>query len=110
MSFGAATGHDFYLTNCVGPLSVHVDRTSGAVPTANNPTPEVCAAQITAQTSTAELVLPVVNGLTFCLLTNKADAVAQNNPQRIAIVEVTDIAADNTVTLAVSTYRVPTTS
>jgi len=110
MSFGTATGHDFYLTNCVGPLSVHVDRTSGAVPTANNPTPEVCSAQITAQTSTAELVLPVVNGLTFCLLTNKADAVAQNNPQRIAIVEVTDIAADNTVTLAVSTYRVPTTS
>ena len=70
----------------------------------------MCAAQITAQTSTAELVLPVINGLTFCLLTNKADAVAQNNPQRIAIVEVTDIAADNTVTLAVSTYRVPTTS
>jgi hypothetical protein len=107
MSVGDLNGHEFYVSNCVGPLSVHVDRTSGAVPATNNPTPELCASQITADTTNAELVMPVINGLTFCLLTNKQDAAQQGLPQRLAIVEVTNVAPDNSIQIAVSTYRVP---
>jgi hypothetical protein len=107
MSVGDLAGHEFYLSNCVGPLSLHVDRTSGAVPTANNPTPELCASQITADTSKTELVMPVINGLTFCLLTNKQDAAQQGLPQRLAIVEVTNVGPDNSIQVAVTTYRVP---
>ena len=44
--------------------------------------------------------------MTFCLLTNKADANSQNLPQRLAIVEVRDVAVDRTVTIAVSTFRI----
>jgi hypothetical protein len=109
MTVGAAAGHEFYITNCVGPLSVHVDRTAGAVTTTSNPTPEVCAAQITGDTASAELVLPVTDGLTFCLVTNRTDAVQQSIPQRIAILQITDVAADNAVTFSVSTYRLPAT-
>jgi hypothetical protein len=107
MSVGDLNGHEFYLSSCVGPLSLHVDRTSGAVPTTNNPTPELCASQITADTSTRELVMPVINGLTFCLLTNKQDAAQQGLPQRLAIVEVTNVGSDNSLQVAVTTYRVP---
>jgi hypothetical protein len=107
MVVGDLAGHEFYISNCVGPLSVHVDRTSGAVPTTTNPTPELCASQITSDTVTNELIMPVINGLTFCLLTNKADAAQQSLPQRLAIVEVTGVGADNSIQLVVSTWRVP---
>ena len=107
MAVGDLNGHEFYVSNCVGPLSVHVDRTSGAVPTTNNPTPELCASQITSDTSNSELVMPVINGLTFCLLTNKQDAAQQGLPQRLAIVEVTSVGPDNSLQIAVTTYRVP---
>ena len=103
MTIGDLSGHEFYLSNCVGPLSLHVDRTAGAVPTTTNPTPELCASQITAETATTELIMPVINGLTFCLLTNKADAAQQSLPQRLAIVEVVGVGPDNSVQLVVST-------
>jgi hypothetical protein len=107
MAVGDQSGHEFYSSNCVGPLSLHVDRTAGAVPTTTNPTPELCASQITAETATTELIMPVINGLTFCLLTNKADAAQQSLPQRLAIVEVAGVGPDNSIQLVVSTWRVP---
>jgi hypothetical protein len=108
MTVGDSNGHEFYASNCVGPLSLHVDRTGGAVPTTANPTPDLCASQITNETANTELIMPVINGLSFCLLTNKADAAQQSLPQRLAIVEVTDVGADNSIQLVVSTWRVPT--
>jgi hypothetical protein len=107
MTVGDSNGHEFYASNCVGPLSLHVDRTGGAVPTTANPTPDLCASQITNETANTELIMPVINGLSFCLLTNKADAALQSLPQRLAIVEVTDVGADNSIQLVVSTWRVP---
>jgi hypothetical protein len=107
MTVGDLTGHEFYSSNCVGPLSLHVDRTGGAVPTTANPTPDLCSSQITAENTNNELIMPVINGLTFCLLTNKADAAQQSLPQRLAIVEVTGVGSDNSIQLAVSTWRVP---
>lgn len=108
MQVGTYTGHEFYLSSCLGPQSVRIDRTAGAVPTSDNPSPEVCAAQLAGISSPTELVLQVRPGLTFCLLTSKEDAAAQGIPQRIGIVEVREVRSDRSVTVAVSTYRVPT--
>ena len=108
MATGVQAGHEFYLSTCKDPLTpeFRVDRTSGASPSSPNPNPEVCAALIAGTQTTPELVLTARNGLTFCLLTNKADATSQNLPQRLAIVEVRDVTVDRTVTIAVSTYRI----
>ncbi len=105
MQLGVDNGHEFYLSNCTGSLVFRIDKTSGAVPTQDNPTPEVCVAQLAGATA-SELVLPVRAGLTFCLLTNKAEAVRQGQPQRVGIVEVQEVNPDRSVTVAVSTYRV----
>jgi hypothetical protein len=107
MQVGVDNGHEFYLSNCTGSLALRIDRTSGAVPTQENPTPEVCVAQLAGATSNSELVLSVRTGLTFCLLTNKDEAARQGQPQRVGIVEVRQVNPDKSVTVAVSTYRVP---
>ena len=80
---------------------------SGAVPTQENPSAEVCVAQLAGSTPTSDLVLQVQMGLTFCLLTNKDEATRQSIPQRVGIVEVRDVGFDKSVTVTVSTYRVP---
>jgi hypothetical protein len=107
MRVGVADGHEFYLSSCLGAPSLRIDKTSGAVPTQENPTPEVCVAQLAGFTPTTELVLQARIGLTFCLLTNKDEAIRQGIPQRVAIVEVSEMLFDKSVTVAVSTYRVP---
>jgi hypothetical protein len=107
MQVGVDNGHEFYLSNCLGTTAFRIDKTSGAAATQENPTPEVCVAQLAGLNTTTELVLQVRTGLTFCLLTNKDEATRQGIPQRVGIVEVRDIAADRSVTVAVSTYRVP---
>ena len=108
MEIGVQAGHEFYVSSCRDPLTpeFRIDRTSGASTSAANPTPEVCGALIAGTQSTPELVLTARTGLTFCLLTHQGDANAQNLPQRLAIVEVRDVAIDRTVTIAVSTYRI----
>jgi hypothetical protein len=108
MATGVQAGHEFYLSTCKDPLTpeFRVDRTSGASPSSGNPNPEVCAALIAGTQTSQELVLTARTGMTFCLLTNKADANSQNLPQRLAIVEVRDVAIDRTVTIAVSTFRI----
>jgi hypothetical protein len=108
MAIGVAAGHEFYLSTCKDPLvpELRVDRTSGASPSSANPNPEVCGALIAGTQNAQELVLTARSGLTFCLLTNRNDANAQNLPQRLAIVEVRDVAVDRTVTIAVSTFRI----
>lgn len=103
---GVYAGHEFYLSSCLGPAAMRIDRTSGAAPTSENPTAEACAAQLAGASTSSELVLPVRAGLTFCLLTNKADATQQRIPQRIGIVEVKETRPDRSVTVAISTYRV----
>lgn len=107
MQIGVAAGHEFYLSLCVNKdvSELRVDRTSGASTSTSNPSPEVCAALITGTQTSQELVLAAKSGLTFCLLTNKSDATAQSLPQRLAIVEVRNVGADHSVTIAVSTYR-----
>jgi hypothetical protein len=108
MATGVDAGHEFYLSTCKDPATpeFRVDRTSGASPSSANPNPDVCGALIAGTQSTQELVLTAKAGLTFCLLTNKSDATAQNLPQRLAIVEVRNVAVDRTVTIAVSTFRI----
>lgn len=101
----AAAGHEFYLTTCGSPLRIFVDRTSGrAISTATDPTPAICHERVTG-TPTSELQIPAETGLTFCLLTNQAQATSQSLPQRLAIVSVESITATQ-VRLVVSTYRV----
>jgi hypothetical protein len=107
MRVGVDSGHEFYLTSCLGTPQLRIDKTSGAVPTQANPTPEVCVAQLAGSTPTSDLVLQVRTGLTFCLLTNKDEATRQSIPQRVGIVEVRDMGFDKSVTVTVSTYRVP---
>jgi hypothetical protein len=106
MAVGNTAGHEFYVTGCVDPLAVRVDRTSGASSSSANPSPEMCGSLISGTQTGPELVLPARTGLTFCLLTNKSDAALQNLPQRLAIVEVRDVGVDKAVTVAISTFRV----
>jgi len=106
LKVGDLTGHEFYLSNCSPPLALRVDRTSGATSTSANPSPEMCGSMVAGTSTNTELVLPARGGLTFCLLTNKADATAASLPQRLAIIEVTSVGVDNSVSLAVSTFRV----
>jgi hypothetical protein len=105
LAVGVEAGHEFYLSKCQDPqtVQIRVDETSGRSTSGPNPTPETCGSLV-AGTPTTELVLAAQTGLTFCLLTNKAQAAAQNLPQRLAIVEVLDVSATE-VQLAVSTYR-----
>jgi hypothetical protein len=105
LTVGVESGHEFYLSKCQDPqtLQIRVDETSGRSTSGANPTPEECGSLV-AGTPTIELVLEAKAGLTFCLLTNKAQEAAQNLPQRLAIVEVLDVSATQ-VQLAISTYR-----
>jgi hypothetical protein len=105
LAVGVEAGHEFYLSKCQDPqtVQIRVDQTSGRSTSGANPTPEACGSLV-AGTPTTELVLEAQTGLTFCLLTNKAQAAAQNLPQRLAIVEVLAVSATE-VQLAVSTYR-----
>ncbi len=106
LAVGVQAGHEFYFATAGGPLRVFVDRTSGrALSPTPSPTPEACHERV-AGTPTSVLEIPVQEGLTFCLLTNIADAVSQSLPQRLAIVEVTDVTAEGVLKLVVSTYRI----
>lgn len=107
LEVGALTGHEFYLSACLGSQVVRIDRTSGATPTSPNPTPEVCAAQLAGTSTANELVLQTRVGQSFCLITNLEDAQRQRIPQRIALVEITEVSSGE-VTMVISTYRVPT--
>jgi hypothetical protein len=106
LKVGDLAGHEFYLSDCNPPLALRIDRTSGASSTSSNPSPDMCGSQVAGTQTTSELVLQARVGLTFCLLTNKVEANAQSLPQRLAIVEVTTVGVDKSVTLAVSTFRV----
>jgi len=98
-------GHDFYVSRCQGQHTVRIDRKESAAPSASNPTPESCSSQLAAARPAPEVVLQVRPGLTFCLLTSKADAEAQGIPQRLAIVVIQSVGADQSLSAVVSTYR-----
>jgi len=105
---GVDAGHEFYLSTCVGSQTLRIDRTEGAVAVpSGTPTPQECADLLARNSFTAELSLQPRAGLVFCLMTAKAEADRQGIPQRIGIVEVRSVATDLSVTVAVSTYRVP---
>jgi hypothetical protein len=104
---GSYAGHDFYVSRCQGQHVIRIDRKDGAVPTSPSPTPEMCAAQLDGAASAPEIVLDVRAGLTFCLLTSKADANQQGIQQHLAIVEVRAVGADQSLATVISTYRVP---
>jgi hypothetical protein len=104
---GVDAGHEFYLSSCAGPLEFRIDRTAGATMTGPDMRPDQCMDQLVRAAPAQELVLPASNQLRLCLLTSKEDAQRQGFPQRVAFVEVRSIGADRSVTVAVSTYRVP---
>lgn len=103
---GVESGHEFYFSRCQDPstLQVRLDRTSGRSTSARDPSPETCGALI-AGTPSSELVITAQRGVTFCLLTNEAQAAAANLPQRLAIVEILSVTPTE-IRLALSTYRV----
>jgi hypothetical protein len=103
---GVEAGHEFYFSRCQDPstLQVRLDRTSGRSTSGRDPSPETCAALV-AGTPSTELVIPAQRGVTFCLLTNEAQAAAANLPQRLAIVEVLSVTGTE-IRLALSTYRI----
>jgi hypothetical protein len=109
LAVGTQLGHEFYLAlrpcdETPNELVVRVDRTSGRSVSPDNPTPEACGSLV-AGTPTSELIIDVEPGLTFCLLTNRADATTQSLPQRLAIVEVLTVSPAQVV-FAISTYRI----
>jgi len=107
MRVGTDDGHEFYVTSCLGAPSFRVDR-AGAVPM-NGPvtTPEQCAEVLAKETPGQETVLLVRSNLVMCLLTSAQEAQRQSIPQRIGILEVRSINADRSISLVISTYRVP---
>ncbi len=104
---GNFSGHDFYFSSCLGPLTARFDSVDAATAVPADPTPESCAQALRGVAPTPELSLTVVAGLTFCLFTSRQAADSAGIPQRLAIVEVRSVAADRTLTISLSTYRVP---
>jgi len=70
-------------------------------------TPEQCAEVLAKETPGQETVLLVRSNLVMCLLTSAQEAQRQSIPQRIGILEVRSINADRSISLVISTYRVP---
>jgi hypothetical protein len=103
---GVENGHEFYLSRCQNPnrLQVHIDRSSGRSTSGADPTADECGSLI-AGTPTSELVLAAEADLTFCLITNRAQATAASLPQRLAIVEVLSVTTTE-IRLALSTFRI----
>ena len=105
---GVEAGHELYLSSCVGPLAFRVDRVSGVATASSVISAQDCTDRIARNPSLAETVLPVETGMVVCLLTSAPAAQQQDITQKIAIIEVRAINSDRSVTVAVSTYRVPT--
>jgi hypothetical protein len=103
---GNYTGHDFYFSACVGPLTIYFDNADGAAATGGNTTPEACAALLSA-TPNSLTQLPVTAGLTFCVLTSKAAAARAGIPQHLAVVQIRQVNPDHSVTATLNTYRLP---
>jgi hypothetical protein len=102
---GNYTGHDFYFSACVGPLTAYFDNVDGAMATGGNTTPEACAALLTSATPSTSVQLPVTPGMTFCLVTSKAAASRAGIPQHLAVVQVRQVNADHSATATLNTYR-----
>jgi hypothetical protein len=105
---GVQDGHELYLSSCVGPLAFRVDRVSGVATASSGISAQECTDRIAGNPSLAETVLPVQTGMVVCLLTSAQAAQQQGITQKIGIIEVRGINADRSVTVVVSTYRVPT--
>jgi hypothetical protein len=104
---GDYTGHAFYFSACVGPLTVYLDNVDGAVATGGNTTPEACAALLTAATPGPVVQIPATAGTTFCLVTSKAAAARAGIPQHLAVVQIRQVNADHSATATLNTYRLP---
>ncbi len=102
---GNFTGHDFYFSACLGPLTVQLDNVDAGAATGGVISPNGCAALLTGVPPTPELQLPVASGTTFCLLTSKEAATRAGIPQHMAVVQVRQVASDRTVSVTLDTYR-----
>ena len=60
---------------------------------------------LNAASDSGDVVLEAEAGLTFCLITNRAQATAASLPQRLAIIEVLSVTTSQ-VRLALSTFRI----
>lgn len=102
---GNYTGHDFYFSACVGPLTVYLDNVDGAVATGGNTTPDACAALLTGATPSTPVQIPATPGTTFCLVTSKAAASRAGIPQHLAVVQIRQVNPDHSATATLNTYR-----
>jgi hypothetical protein len=107
MRVGVDDGHEMYVTSCLGAPTFRIDRAAVVPVTSPVTTPEQCAELLAKETPGQESVVLVRSGLVMCLLTSAQDAQRQLIPQRIGIVEVRSINADRSISLVISTYRVP---
>jgi hypothetical protein len=107
MRVGVDDGHEMYVTSCLGAPTFRIDRATEVPVTSPVTTPEQCAELLAKETPGQESVVLVRSGLVMCLLTSAQDAQRQLIPQRIGIVEVRSVNADRSISLVISTYRVP---
>ncbi len=106
--WGNYTGHDFYFSACLGPLTAHLDNVDAGAAVTGTVTADACASQLAGTGATAgDLELPVAAGTTICLITSKTQAQQAGIPQHLAVVQIRQIAADRTVTLNLDTYKLP---
>jgi hypothetical protein len=103
---GVFEGHEFYLSSCLGPLTVRVDQAAAAVSAPAGANAETCAALLAGTVGNPQLALPATPGQTFCLLTARDEGTNPGQPQRLAIVEIRTVNPDHSVAAYVSTYRV----
>jgi hypothetical protein len=102
---GNYVGHTFYLSSCLGAEAIYLDQVAAGAATTAGATPDSCAAQLAGISPSPQVTLPVSAGLSFCLLTTKDPAARPGLPQRIAIVTVTQVAPDSSLTLSISTWH-----
>lgn len=107
MRVGVDDGHEMYVTGCLGAPTFRIDRAAAVPVTTPVTTPEQCAELLAKETPGQESVVLARSGLVMCLLTSAQDAQRQLIPQRIGIVEVRSLNADGSISLVISTYRVP---
>jgi hypothetical protein len=105
--WGNFAGHDFYFSACLGNLTVDFDNVDAAASSGGSTSVEACLAALAKSPLSPDLQMPISAGMTFCLFTSKEAAARANIPQRLAVVQIRQIAPDRTITLTLDTYKFP---
>ena len=70
-------------------------------------TPFDCFERINLRPIKQDVRIPARQGLVLCVLTSKGDAEARGDLARMALVQITGVATDDTITMRVTAYKVP---